>query len=230
MQQSHLPDGYDVERWNDRLAQEHDIDDYYARSSPIIRVIEERRLAIIRRLIAPAAGERLLEVGCGGGHVLARFPECRLFGVDVSGDMLEKARRRLAHLGATLLKGELGSVDLEPGSFDAVICTEVLEHVVEPEAVLAGIARMLSPSGRAVITFPNDHLINGAKGLVKRSGLAGIPPFSRISWGGEHFHFHVWTLQEMRELLARYFRVEAEDHAPARLFPVRCCFLVRPRG
>jgi 2-polyprenyl-3-methyl-5-hydroxy-6-metoxy-1,4-benzoquinol methylase len=228
MRRASLPDRVDVEQWNDQLARENDIDDYYGRSGPIIRFIERRRLGIIRELVAPRAGERLLEVGCGGGYVLRLFPECELTGVDVSGHMLEKARRNLQGLRVVLHKGELGALGLEPGSFDAVVCTEVLEHTLEPEAILDDIARMLRPTGRAVITLPNDHLINGAKGLITRARLTWLPMFRRMSWGADHYHFHVWRIAEMRALLARHFRLEREAFAPTHLLPIRCCFLCRP--
>ncbi|MBI4955862.1 MAG: methyltransferase domain-containing protein [Myxococcales bacterium] len=219
----------EVERWNDNLAEEHDIDDYYAHSGVLIRAIELRRLELIRTLVAPRPGERLLEVGCGGGHVLARFGECELVGVDVSGAMLDKARKNLAGYRVTLHKGELGNLALPDASFDAVVCTEVLEHVVDPEAVLGHIRRLVRPTGRAVITFPNDHLVNTLKSAVRRAGLTRLPPFRRISWGGDHYHFHVWRIPEMRALLERFFRVEREAFAPHRLAPIRCCFRCVPR-
>lgn len=222
------PDIEDVEAFNDQLARDHDIDDYYARSSLPIRIIEQRRLRHIRDLVRCRPGERVLEVGCGGGHVLRLFPEAQLVGVDVSEVMLDKARRNLAGLEATLLHGELDDVGLDPGSFDAIVCTEVLEHVVDPEAVLRSMAGLVKPSGRVVVTFPNDNLINGIKGVVKRTGLTRLPPLQRVEWGGDHYHLHVWSVDEMRQLLSRFFTVREERFAPLRALPIRCCFLCRP--
>ncbi len=224
------PADFDVEDWNDQLARDHDIDDYYERSSGIIRFIERRRLELIRELMAPKPGERILEVGCGGGHVLRRFPECDLVGVDVSGAVLKKAKANLAGYRVELRKGMLDKVGLEPASFDGVICTEVLEHIERPEPVLEQIRDLVKPSGRLVITFPNDHLINFAKRAVRGMRLADLPPFRGLDSGGERYHLHVWSMKEMRELLSRYGTVVDEAHAPSKLFPVRCCFLVRPRG
>jgi 2-polyprenyl-3-methyl-5-hydroxy-6-metoxy-1,4-benzoquinol methylase len=218
---------FDVEQWNDQLSRDHDIDEYYGRSSLIIRFVERRRLGIIRDLVAPRSGERLLEVGCGGGHVLRMFPECELTGVDVSGAMLEKARKNLAGYRIELRKGELGALDLAPASFDAIVCTEVLEHALDPEALLADAARLLRPAGRAVITLPNDRLVSGAKHWIERLRMTRLPPLRHISWGGDHYHLHVWRIPEMRELLSRHFRIEREAFAPTRLFPIRCCFLCR---
>ncbi|MEP7127192.1 MAG: class I SAM-dependent methyltransferase, partial [Byssovorax sp.] len=74
----------DVEAFNDRLAREHPIDDYYARSPLPIRMIERKRLSIIREMVGDCAGKELAEVGSGGGHVLRMFPEARLTAIDVS--------------------------------------------------------------------------------------------------------------------------------------------------
>lgn len=214
----------DVEQWNDTFAREHDIDDYYARSGTLIRWVERRRLAAISAMVAAEANDSVLEVGCGGGHVLRLFPQANLTGVDVSGEMLRKARQNLRGYRVELLKGELDDLDLPARSFDKVICSEVLEHVVDPEAILRGIQRLLRPDGRVVVTFPNDHLVNKIKAMIRASGLTILPPFRRISWGGDHYHLHVWRVSEMRELLSRFFEVEETRYAPSRLIPIRCCF------
>jgi len=179
-------------------------------------------------MLAVRPGEQLLEVGCGGGHVLSMFHEARLTGVDVSGRMIEKAKENLRGQPVRLLKGELHEVGLGDGEFDAIICTEVLEHTVDPNAVLAEIRRVLHPGGRAVITFPNDHLIHTVKRVLRGSGLWRLPVFGRIAWGGDQYHLHVWRPREMADLLGRHFRVEQFRPIPSRLFPIRCCFLCRP--
>lgn len=218
-----------VEQWNDRFARTHDIDDYYACASWPVRLVEGRRLSWIRRAVGSASGMRLLEVGCGGGHILNMFPEANRTGIDVSGVMIEKARRNLSGHDVQLLKGDLESSSLEPHSFDCVICTEVIEHVVDPDALLTGIARMLVPGGKLVITFPNDRLINGIKRVLIRSGLTRIPGLSRISWGGDEFHLHTWRTYEMRQLLAKHFTAERASMIPSRLLPIRCGFVCSVR-
>ncbi len=213
-----------VEAWNDAFARENDIDDYYARSGVLIRAIEARRLAAIRRLLAPEAGQRILEVGCGGGHVLRMFSQCKLTGVDVSGEMLAKAARNLQGCNVRLLKGELQSLDLPEASFDRIICTEVLEHTVDPDQVLGEMRRLLHPAGRIVVTFPNDGMVDALKSLIRRSGMTVLPPFRRIAWGGDHYHLHRWTIPQMRSLLSRRFALADESFAPTWLLPIRCCF------
>jgi ubiquinone/menaquinone biosynthesis C-methylase UbiE len=219
----------DVEQWNDTFAVENDIDDYYERSGVAIRFVERRRLRIIKRMIdaaTPVEGRPrdILEVGCGGGHVLRLFDNARLTGVDVSGVFLEKARRNLARRDATLLKGEVDTVGLSQNQFTHIICTEVLEHVVDPDRVLAGIQRVAADGATIVVTFPNDTLINRAKAVIRASGAGYLPTFRRVSWGGDKYHLHVWTVPRMRELLSNYFTVTQEAFAPFAALPFRCCF------
>jgi 2-polyprenyl-3-methyl-5-hydroxy-6-metoxy-1,4-benzoquinol methylase len=215
----------DVERWNDTFARTHDIDDYYSRSSFLIRWIEQRRLAIIKDMIAAQPDDHILEIGCGGGHVLRLFPESDLTGVDVSGEMLRRAQRNLQGYRTTLIKGELHELDLPQAGFDKIICTEVLEHVVDPDALLDGMKRLVRPGGRIVITFPNDQLVDRIKRAIRRCRLTGLPPFRRVAWGGDEYHLHVWRVTQMRTMLTQRFAILRERFAPGGWLPVRCCFL-----
>jgi 2-polyprenyl-3-methyl-5-hydroxy-6-metoxy-1,4-benzoquinol methylase len=212
-----------VAELNDRLAREHPIDDYYARSPWPIRFIERRRLEIIRAMVGPHEGLDIVEIGSGGGHVLRMFPDARLTAVDVSRVFLDTARKNLRGYDARFLQGELAALALPAASFDRVICTEVLEHTADPAAILAEIRRLLRPGGAAVITVPNDPLILRLKGLVRRTP-AGWLLRDRVSWGGDQYHLHVWTPPEFEALLSPHFRVLERASAPFNATPVRACF------
>lgn len=221
----------DVEARNDALARENDIDAYYSQSSILVRYTERRRLRCVARMTAAAPGDRILEVGCGGGHVLRLFPESDLVGVDVSQHMLDKARRNLRGYRVQLLKGELRHLHLPVASFDRIICTEVLEHVDDPEELLDQMARLLRPDGRIVITLPNDHLVNRLRKIVNGLGFFKRVLVGRISWGADQYHVHIWRPEEMRALISRCFTIQQERFAPHHLVPLRCCFqCVTPRA
>lgn len=213
----------DVEAWNDRLAREHPIDDYYAKSPLPIRLIERRRLEIIRAFAGDVRGLELAEVGSGGGHVLRMFPEARITAIDVSSVFLDTARKNLAGYDARFIKGEVDKLDLPAASFDRIICTEVLEHTQDPEAILSAIARLLRPYGVAVITVPNDPLILSLKGIVRRTPV-GWALRDRIEWGADEFHIHQWKPEEFERLLSRHFRVTDRRSAPFDALPIRACF------
>ena len=217
----------DVEALNDRLALEHPSDDYYARSPWPIRFVEGRRLAIIRRFLGDVAGLEVAEIGSGAGHVLCMFPEARLTAIDVSGVFLEQARERLRGYDARFLHGEVEDLGLPDASFDRIICTEVLEHVVDPEALLESIARLLRPDGVAVLTAPNDPLISRTKAFLGRPPLRGLVR-GKVDWTGDEFHLHQWTPKQFELLCARSLTVVGRRFAPGRVAPLRTCLRCVP--
>ncbi|PWU23871.1 MAG: class I SAM-dependent methyltransferase [Candidatus Rokuibacteriota bacterium] len=214
--------GLDVEAINDRLALEHPSDEYYARAPWPIRLVEKRRLAIVRSFVGEAEGEEVAEIGSGGGHVLRMFPRAHLTAIDVSDVYLDQARQNLAGYDVTFVKGEVDKMDLPDASFDRIICTEVLEHVTDPDAILRTIARLLRPAGVAAITVPNDPLILRIKRVVKRPPMRWL--LGKVEWGGDEYHLHRWTPREFEDLLSGHLRVRERRFAPSRVLPLRSCF------
>lgn len=102
------------------------------------------------------AGSRVLDIGCGWGHVarwLAR-KGCSVVGVEPDPERLRAAAP--ACVRALLGRAEaLDALDLEPASFDAVLFTDVLEHLPDPWSALQSAVRYLAPGGRVVISVPN---------------------------------------------------------------------------
>ncbi len=105
-------------------------------------------------------GEVVLDLGSGGGiDVLLSArrvgPTGRAYGLDMTDEMLELARRNAAAAGATnveFLRGEIESVPLPDASVDVVISNCVVNLSTDKPAVLAEIARVLRPGGRVGIT------------------------------------------------------------------------------
>ena len=151
------------------------------------------------------------------------FPSARLTALDVSDEFLAIARRNLVGYDVRFVKGEIDKLDLPDASFDRAICTEVLEHVVDPSAVLDAISRVLRPAGVAVITVPNDPLIGRIKRIIHRSP-AGWILGDRIEWGGNTYHLHQWTPGAFAELLSEHFRITDQRGAPFGRIPLRACF------
>lgn len=110
-------------------------------------------------------GDRVLDLGCGEGrHVIAAqaLQGADAVGVDLSLTDLGTARDRQQEFAAdspraglfALLAADALRLPFADDSFDAVICSEVLEHVPDWRAVLPEIARVLRPGGRLCVSVP----------------------------------------------------------------------------
>jgi 2-polyprenyl-6-hydroxyphenyl methylase/3-demethylubiquinone-9 3-methyltransferase len=101
---------------------------------------------------APLAGVRVLDVGCGGGHLAERLAHAGALvsGVDRSAPTIEAARRHAQASGLAIdyRAADAAALPYPDASFDAVVSSDFLEHVADRlEAVLAEQARVLRPGG-----------------------------------------------------------------------------------
>ncbi len=117
------------------------------------------RIAADVAAVAPD-GARVLEVGCGPGHLsilLARQHGLDVAGLDLDPAMIERARANAVRPGdsdegrPSFLVGDVASLAFPDGSFDLVVSTLSMHHWADPRAGLAEIGRVLRPGGRALV-------------------------------------------------------------------------------
>lgn len=113
-----------------------------------LRPLVDQLAAEIERLLSGKRALRVLDIGCGGKPYLPLF-----------------ADRSASYVGVDAVPGEqvddvapAESLPYEDGSFDVVLCTQVLEHVDEPAKVLSEIDRVLSPGGVAFLSTHGVYL------------------------------------------------------------------------
>lgn len=220
-----LPDS-DFARWNEEMVTRYDIDRYYQASHWIVRRIERGRIAAVERLAAARPGDRVLEVGCGGGHVLARFAQSRRTGMDLSPAMLARTRRRLAD-AAPLVQGIAESLPVRSSSQDVVLCTEVLEHTREPAQVIAELMRVVRPDGRVVVSVPNEGNIDRAKRVLRATPVVRRV-LRTLAQEANEWHLHTFDLRLLREICAGRASIEEVVSVPVRGLAVRYVALLRP--
>ena len=219
--------------WNEEMVRRFDPDAYHTRSALPIRAIERLRVRAIRRLLDASPDTRVLEVGVGGGNVLERIAGRRV-GIDLSPFILQKAQARLGG-AAALVRGDAMTLPFADGVFDRVYCSEVLEHVLEPEAVVREMRRVLRPSGFAVVSVPNEALINRVKALVFRlpggrrlvgGGAGGYTPSEKMD---DEWHLHEFDRARLEQAVAGRFVIDALVGVPAHLLPLRLVARLQPR-
>jgi SAM-dependent methyltransferase len=104
-----------------------------------------------------ATGKRVLDAGCGTGYglamLLAEGPES-LTGMDLSEEAVAEAGRRLGG-EADVLRADVRDLPFDDGSFDMVVCFEVIEHIDRQPDALEELKRVLRPGGVFLISSPN---------------------------------------------------------------------------
>ncbi len=147
--------------------------------------------------VRPLAGRTALDVGCGAGLLcepLARLG-AQVTGVDAAAENVEAASAHAEGAGLDIryMAGELTSLGL--GTFDLVASLEVLEHVADKRAFVAGLARHLAPGGLMVLSTPNRTPQSRLLLVGAMEALGAVPR------GTHHWEDFV-TPEELRVLLA----------------------------
>ncbi len=120
------------------------------------------------KLLAPKAGEKILDLGCGTGHLTAQIAEsgASVVGIDGSDDMVRQASKNYSEILFDVQDARSMSFDNE---FDAVFSNAVLHWIRPPEEVVESVWRALKPGGRFVAEFGGKGNINAILAAVNGS-------------------------------------------------------------
>jgi 2-polyprenyl-6-hydroxyphenyl methylase / 3-demethylubiquinone-9 3-methyltransferase len=142
--------------------------------------LNPQRLAFIRERLA-LKDARALDLGCGGGilsEALAR-EGAAVTAIDLSSEQIDIARLHALESGLQIDYRMISSHELaqqQPASFDAIACMEMLEHVPEPEAILADCRQLLMPGGKLFLSTINRTARSFALAIVGAEHLLRLLP------------------------------------------------------
>jgi 2-polyprenyl-6-hydroxyphenyl methylase/3-demethylubiquinone-9 3-methyltransferase len=134
---------------------------------------------IAQRVVLP--GSRVLDIGCGGGllsEALARRG-ADVTGIDLSPGMIEVARLHAQDQGLALEYRLASAPELArtaAGTFDVIVCMELIEHVEDPAALLAAAAALLRPGGQLFLSTLDRTLRSFLLAIVGAEYLLGAIP------------------------------------------------------
>lgn len=218
----------DFAAWNEAMVERYDIDRYYERSHRLIRWLERRRLDLLYSVARPTPDDHVLEVGCGGGHVLERFAGLARTGVDMSPSMIARSRRRLGP-AVTLLRGSAEDLPLDDHSFNVILCTEVLEHTRQPQRVIEELVRVAAPGARVVVSIPNERNIDRAKRAIRR--VPGVRSLLRtLAAEGNEWHLHRFDESYLRNIISGVAEIRTLKGIPYDILPIRLVALLGRAG
>jgi SAM-dependent methyltransferase len=107
---------------------------------------------VARQAAALPSGGLVLDVGAGSCPYRELFRHCQYRTQDFS--ELQSAQLRHGGYGRIDYVCDATAIPVDNGTFDAVLCTEMLEHVPDPQSVIRELSRILKPGGRLLLTAP----------------------------------------------------------------------------
>ncbi|MCZ7646811.1 MAG: methyltransferase domain-containing protein [Planctomycetota bacterium] len=190
--------------WNEQMVARHDPERFHHHPRAVVRWTEGRRVRAVLKLLRAAPAHRVLEVGCGAGNLLERVRADARVGLDLSRAMSSRARKRLP-ASAAVFQGDAEQMPFAGASFDRVLCSSLLSHVLHPELVLDESWRVLRPGGRLVVSVSYEATIERGIRLARKLGLGGL-----LLGDGQHgenvynseYHLHHFDEKLLRESAA----------------------------
>jgi len=145
---------------------------------------------------------KILDVGCGDGHLLEKFAgthDC--YGVDISETLLTIAIKRGIKTHHIDLEKE--KLPFLSNFFDIVVCSEVIEHIINTDNLLTELNRVLKNKGYMILTFPN---INQPISWIIQI-LFDLPPMYSARYKSPHVKDY--TLKIVKKILSDFgFKIE----------------------
>ncbi len=147
------------------------------------RVADRKRVDFIAEVITKSVGTsgRILDVGCGNGVISRHLGNAgfNVLGIDVSDKTIEAARL-ITHLpNVQFMKKSAEELVASGEKYDAVICSEVLEHLQQPGLLLDVLSQSLAEKGILIITVPNG---NGPRELFVTKPILNLRKKNNWIW------------------------------------------------
>jgi len=192
------------------------LQDYYSKEKDYSKISRGRKEGILE-LLGDSNGKTILDIGCGqgvlGGILKDQYDSVEVHGLDISEEAIDKANDTLNEVSVfDLEKINQWPVFVKKSSYDAIVISEVLEHLFFPEKLLHQIKEITRSDTNVIITVPNILFWKNRLRILlgsfeyEKSGL--------MDRG--HIHFFSWnSLREMVEE-AGYEIIDTAHHTPTR--------------
>jgi len=146
--------------------------------------------------------ESILDVGCGEGFTLNKLQEAkigkRLEGIEYMDDAIQLGKKM--HPTLTIKKGDIYKLPYKADTFDLVICSEVMEHLENPEEALAELKRVSKKY--VALSVPNEPLFTIQRILRGKNVL---------KLGDHPEHIQHWTSGQFKKFVGKHFKIVSDN-------------------
>ena len=212
----------DFLKWNEVMFEKYTNERLYFHPNFVIRYIENKRVKLIVNAVKGETKNKVLEIGCGEAYILRKLKNKNIIGLDISDIALKYAKDKLKNNSSVqLIRGDAQIIPLKNNSIDKIVCSEVLEHVINPKKVIEEIVRISKVDSTIVVTIPNEVLINRVKNLFLKLRLyklllAEIPERMDCEW-----HLHSFSLKLLKSMIEGKLNISKIKASPFRFLPIR---------
>lgn len=170
----------------------------HTHKNPIQRFLLVIFYRSLLREIKKITPDAILDVGCGEGFTLSKLKEAglgrRLEGIEYLDTAIALGKKERPDIA--IKKGSIYKLPYKDNTFDLVLCTEVLEHLEEPEKALEELVRVSKK--HVLLTVPNEPFFMLAQLLRGKN-------WSR--WGNDIEHINHWTALGFRRFVHKYLTI-----------------------
>ncbi len=155
------------------------------------------------------SGHRFLDIGCGDGlfSSMVRRNYDHVYGIDGSATALQKMK---TNGGGIPILADLdgGFLPIADKVMDLVSCLDVIEHVFDPEKLIAEVYRVLKKNGVFILTTPNIRFIDHIRSILIKGQF---PKTSHDEFCYDGGHIHYFTFKDISKLLEKAgFKIKLE--------------------
>jgi len=206
----------ELSQWNDDMIRKyHEEGTLFESKNFLLRYVEMLRLKTIVDMAKISADDSVLDLGCGEGYCLTLVPNAKkIVGIDISKVALKRAKALIKerNIDATLEFGDAQALEMDE-KFDKILCSEVLEHVPNPEKVMKNVYSLLNPNGLLVVSIPDELRIQRMMSLIKKLGLSGLLHAARKQEDYE-WHLHEASVPFLERISEGYFDIIEVKRVP----------------
>lgn len=214
-------DGKSYREWNEGMYIKYNNERVYFHPNPVVRYTENKRVNPIMNLLSPNSNDRVIELGCGEGYSLDKVKKGTLVGVDLSSNAIRRANEEVrTKENTSLILGDIQRIPVSSKSFDKIICTEVIEHVIDPRGLIEEIIRIARSDATIIVTIPNENLINRVKWVLKKLRLFDILLKNVPHDMNKEWHLHSFNLGHFKKISEGLLKIEEIRATPVRWFPI----------
>lgn len=180
-----------MSRNNHIFMPEDHMDELYNSRNSVIKFIFNNKLIEINKLLPPKQSLKILDAGCGEGHLIERLynenNHNQYYGGDITDVAIKKAKKRCPY--AKITKEDLIKLGYDDDFFDIVICTDTIEHLRDYKRAIEEMERVLKKGGILIIHFPNEVLWTFGRFILRRKPIKVID------------HVNSFTPKKMRKVI-----------------------------